>query len=445
MVVSMTALRDADLPDLALAPAGTAPFSAYESEVRLYCRKFPTVFTRAKNARLYAEDGTSYVDFFSGAGSLNYGHNNERIKTRLLDYIGDDGIMHGLDFHTEAKRTFLTTLQDIVLRPSGLDYKVQFCAPTGADAVEAALKIARRATGRSGIVSFTGAFHGMTLGALSVTGARSARAAAGVPLTDATFVPYEDGPDGPFDSIDLLRRTWRDSSGGTALPAAVIVEAVQMEGGVYVASDAWLTELRKLTEEFGVLLICDDIQAGCGRTGKFFSFQHSRIVPDIVTLSKSIGGYGLPLAVVLLRPELDLWRPGEHTGTFRGNQLAFVAGTAALEMWQDKDFVVGLRAAGARLQSVGGQLVRDGEPIEVRGRGMVLGLDITAAGGPLRAAAVQRYCFDHGLVLELCGRDDSVVKLMPPLTIEPAELHRGIGVLLDAFATTRVPRPAGQE
>jgi diaminobutyrate-2-oxoglutarate transaminase len=433
----MTALREVDLADIAFDPAGTAPFAAYESEVRLYCRKFPAVFTRAKNARLYAEDGRSFVDFFSGAGSLNYGHNNERIKTRLLDYIGNDGIMHGLDFYTEAKRSFLTALQNIVLQPSGLDYKVQFCAPTGADAVEAALKVARRATGRSGIVSFTGGFHGMSLGALSVTGARSARAAAGVPLHDGTFVPYEDGPDGPFDSIDLLRRMWRDASGGTALPAAVIVETVQMEGGVYVCSGTWLTELRKLTEEFGVLLICDDIQAGCGRTGKFFSFQHAHVTPDIVTLSKSIGGYGLPLALVLLRPELDQWRPGEHTGTFRGNQLAFVAATAALELWQDKEFIAGLRSASARLQAVGGQVVRNGDPIAVRGRGMVLGLDTGAAGGPERAGAVQKYCFDHGLILELCGRDDSVVKVLPPMTIEPAELHRGIRILLDAFATTR--------
>jgi diaminobutyrate-2-oxoglutarate transaminase len=430
----MTALHEIDT---AADPSGSAPFSAHESEVRLYCRKFPAVFTRARDARLYAEDGRSFVDFFAGAGSLNYGHNNPRIKARLLDYLADDGIVHGLDFHTAAKRDLLVALREIVLAPRGLDHKVQFCAPTGADAVEAALKVARRVTGRTGVVAFTGGFHGMSLGALSVTGARSARAAAGVPLGEVTFVPYQDGPDGPFDAIDLLRRLWRDPSGGTAPPAAVIVETVQLEGGVYPATAAWLTELRRLTEEFGVLLICDDIQAGCGRTGTFFSFEPAAVVPDIVTLSKSVGGYGLPLALVLLRPELDRWRPGEHTGTFRGNQLAFVAATAALEFWQDESFLADLAAAGARLQDFGAAVARAGEPIVARGRGMVLGLDTTAAGGPARAAAVQRHCFEHGLVLELCGRDDAVVKVMPPLTIQPAELDLGAGILLDAFAATR--------
>jgi diaminobutyrate-2-oxoglutarate transaminase len=442
LVVNMTALQDVGIDDLGLDTAGIAPFSAHESEVRLYCRKFPAVFTRAKSARLYAEDGRSFIDFFAGAGSLNYGHNNDRIKARLLDYLTDDGIMHGLDLHTGAKRDFLVALQDTVLRPRGLDYKVLFSAPTGADAVEAALKIVRRATGRTGVVAFTGGFHGMTVGALSVTGSRTARAAAGVPLGGATFVPYEDGPDGPYDAIEFLRRTWRDASGGTGLPAAVIVEAVQMEGGVYAASAGWLRDLRALTQAFGVLLICDDIQAGCGRTGSFFSFEHAGITPDVVTLSKSIGGCGLPLAVVLLRPELDLWRPGEHTGTFRGNQLAFVAATAALDLWHDGSFTAGLRASGTRLQAAGRQLAQDEDAVVARGRGMVLGLDTAAAGGPARAKAIQRCCFDHGLVLELCGRDDSVVKLLPPLTIETDELNRGISVVRDAFAATRLGAPS---
>jgi diaminobutyrate-2-oxoglutarate transaminase len=425
------------VPGVEVDTSGSAAFDAHESEVRLYCRKFPAVFTRAKNARLYSEDGRAFIDFFSGAGTLNYGHNHDRIKGDILDYLAGDGIMHGLDFHTGAKRALINALNSTVLAPRGLDYKIQFSAPTGADAVEAALKVVRRATGRTGMVAFTGGYHGMTQGALAVTGSRSARAAAGTPLGNTVFVPYEEGPTGRFDSIGYLERMWNDPSSGVELPAAVIVEPVQMDGGIYPASASWLRGLRRLTQDHGVLLICDEIQAGCGRTGTFFSFEHAGIVPDVVTLSKSIGGYGLPLALVLFRPELDQWRPGEHTGTFRGNQLAFVAATAALGLWQEESFRTLLLASSSQLQSAGVRLEETEGALQTRGRGMVLGVDTIKAGGPERAVAVQRYCFDHGLVLELCGRNDTVVKVMPPLTIEPDELHRGVGVLMDAFRSTR--------
>lgn len=420
--------------------ADVSVFESLESEVRLYCRTFPAVFSRAKGAELFSDDGRVFIDFFCGAGSLNYGHNNAHIKRRLISYLLDDGLAHGLDLYTSAKRELLARLREVVLAPRGLDVKVQFCGPTGTDAVEAALKLARKATGRPGIVAFSGAYHGMSLGSLSVTGSRRARAAGGVGPTDVTFVPFEDGPAGPFDSIGYLERMLADPASGMDIPAAVIVEPLQMEGGVYPASGSWLRRLRELTTRHGVLLICDEIQSGVGRTGRFFCFEHAGVVPDVITLSKSLSGYGLPLSVVLLRRQLDVWSAGEHTGTFRGNQLAFVAATAALDLWERPDFQAGLRATSARLARFATQLT-DVEPgVVVRECGAVLGIDL---GEPLRAELVQRECFDNGLIIERCGREDGVLKVMPPLTIDPVTLDRGLTVLLDAILAGSAQAAAG--
>ncbi|MEU7561178.1 diaminobutyrate--2-oxoglutarate transaminase [Streptomyces eurythermus] len=402
-------------------------FEELESEVRLYCRTFPAVFERAKGAELSTEDGRTFIDFFCGAGTLNYGHNSDFIKARVADYLAADGLSHGLDMYTVAKRDFLTAFADTVLRPRGLDYKVQFTGPTGTDAVEAALKLARKRTGRSGVVAFTGAYHGMSRGSLAVTGSRRARRAGGVSGQDVTFVPYEDGPQGRFDSIGYLERLLADPSSGVDLPAAVIVEPMQMEGGVYPASAGWLRALRELTERHGILLILDEIQAGCGRSGRFFCFEHAGITPDVVTLSKSLSGYGLPLSVVLFRRELDVWEPGEHTGTFRGNQLAFVAATAACELWRQDAFHSRLAASVDRLDRFRAELDALGRGLVTRGCGMALGIDLGVE--PPRAERLQRYAFDHGLIVELCGRRDEVIKLLPPLTIDPAVLDRGLDVL----------------
>lgn len=416
-------------------PAGVAPsvFEELESDVRFYCRRFPVVFDRAQGAELYTEDGRMFIDFFCGAGTLNYGHNNAFIKRRVMEYLARDGVLHGLDMHTVAKREFLRTFARVVLEPRGLDYKVQFCGPTGTDAVEAALKLARKATGRSGVISFTGAYHGMSRGSLAVTGNRRARRAGGVAGGDVAFVPYEDGPLGSFDSIALIERMLADSSSGFDLPAAVIVEPMQLEGGVYPASARWLRDLRAITERYGVLLVMDEIQAGCGRTGTFFCFEQAGIVPDIVTLSKSIGGIGLPLSLTLMRRELDVWQPGEHTGTFRGNQLAFVAATAACELWEDTKFRTDLAVAARRLDRFRTELDAMGGGITTRGLGMAMGIDLGRAGGAERAERVQRRAFDTGLIVELCGRDDEVVKVLPPLPIAIPRLDRGLDVLRDAL------------
>jgi diaminobutyrate-2-oxoglutarate transaminase len=416
-----------------LAEDDTNIFVTLESEVRSYCRSFPTTFTKAKGAHLVAEDGTTYIDFFCGASSLNYGHNNDRIKEDLVAYLQADGVMHALDMHTTAKREFLVRFRDVILRPRGLPYKVQFCGPTGTDAVEAALKLARRVTGRTGIIAFSGAYHGMSAGSLSATGSARARNACGIPLSGTHFLPFESGPWGSFDSMDLLSKMLSDRSSGIGLPAAVIVEPVQMEGGIYPASNEWLRKLREITSAYGILLILDEIQSGCGRTGTYFCFEQAGITPDLVTVSKSISGYGLPMSLVLLRPELDAWQPGEHTGTFRGTQLSFVAASAALEFWQDPVFMAQLEASARRLELFG-QTLKDVDPrLDIRGRGMVLGIDLADSGGHPRAAEVQRSCFESGLIVELCGRDDEVIKVMPPLTVDGAVLEAGLDILRDAM------------
>lgn len=419
-----------------VADEGADVFVTMESEVRSYCRCFPAVFKSAKGAYLLAEDGTAYIDFFCGAGALNYGHNNEHIKKHLLTYLQEDGLMHALDMHTTAKREFLTRFRDVILLPRGLSYKVQFCGPTGTDAVEAALKLARRITGRTGIIAFSGAYHGMSTGSLSATGSASARRASGIPLYGTTFVPYESGPWGSFDSIDLLSKILSDASSGIDVPAAVIVEPIQMEGGIYPASGEWLRRLREITSEHGILLIVDEIQSGCGRTGTFFCFEQAGIRPDLVTVSKSISGYGLPMSILLMHPDLDAWLPGEHTGTFRGSQLSFVAAAAALDFWEDQTFLAHLDDSARQLQEFGQSLEETTLPVQTRGRGMVLGLDMREAGGQQQAAKVQQACFARGLILEVCGREDEVLKVMPPLNVESASLEAGLEILRSAVLDT---------
>jgi diaminobutyrate-2-oxoglutarate transaminase len=408
-------------------------FSQIESNVRSYSRVFPALFTTARGATLSARDGATYIDFLSGAGALNYGHNNPILKAALTDYLAGDGITHSLDLATAAKQRFLESLRDHVLRPRGLRYKVQFTGPTGTNAVEAALKIARNATGRRTIVSFTNGFHGVTLGSLAVTASPHHRQAAGVPLTGATVVPY-DGDLGPeVDTIADLEALL--SAGHNAdRPAGVIVETVQGEGGVRVARVEWLRRLESVCRAAGIPLIVDDIQAGCGRTGRFFSFEEAGLTPDIVVLSKSLSGFGLPMAVLLLTPELDTWAPGAHNGTFRGHNLAFVTAASALETyWRDETLMVEVARKAAMVRS-SLNAIAGTEPdahLSVRGRGLIQGLDCRT--GEL-AGRISRLCFEHGLVVETAGLDGQVVKCLCPLTISDTELDRGLDILTASAA-----------
>ncbi|MFE4459789.1 diaminobutyrate--2-oxoglutarate transaminase [Nocardia tengchongensis] len=414
--------------------AETTVFEALESNVRGYCRSWPTVFDTARGAWLTDENGKEFLDFFAGAGTLNYGHNNPVFKKALVDYIMADGITHALDMSTVAKRRLLETMRDLVFVPRGLDYKVQFPGPTGANAVEAALKLARKVTGRTTVLNFTNAFHGMTLGALSVTGNAAKRAGAGVPLVHATPMPYDGYLDEPED-FSWMRRALDDSSSGLDKPAAVIVETVQGEGGVNVARAEWLRALAELCSARGILLIVDDVQMGCGRTGGFFSFEIAGITPDIVCLSKSISGYGLPMALVLMRRELDQWAPGEHNGTFRGNNAAFVTAEVALrEYWSDDVLQQSTLAKGARIHDQLVTLTESFDGITTRGRGLVHGLVFEDAS---QAEKVCQVAFELGLLVETSGATDQVVKLLPPLTVSDDEITHGLGILGRAVEIVR--------
>lgn len=415
-------------------------FEAHESNVRGYIRSFPTIFTKALGAHLYDEAGNEYIDFFAGAGVLNYGHNDPHLKDAVMAYMEGDGIVHGLDMGTEAKQAFLKTFHEVILKPRGMDYKVQFPGPTGTNAVEGALKLARKVTGRHNVVAFTNAFHGMTTGALALTGNAGKRAGAGVPLANGTAMPYDGYLGKDMDSLAYLEKALTDAGSGLDMPAAVIVETVQGEGGVNVAGWKWLRRLRALCTKHDILLIVDDIQMGCGRTGPFFSFEPAAIKPDLICLSKAIGGLGLPMALILIRPDLDIWKPGEHNGTFRGNNLAFVAAVKALDYWRDdtleRDVVRKGRRIGERLSDMAERHPQG--RLGVRGRGMIRGLvadDDDGLAGDICAAA-----FERGLVLETAGVNDQVVKVMPPLTIEDAVLENGLDILEDAVVAVLAER-----
>jgi diaminobutyrate-2-oxoglutarate transaminase len=416
-------------------------FERYESEVRGYCRSFPTVFATAKGSWMTDTEGRRYLDFFCGAGVLNYGHNPDRIRAALLSYLMSDGITHTLDMYSEAKQRFIERFIEIILAPRGLEYKFQFPGPTGTNAVEAALKLARKVTGRKQVVGFTNAFHGMTLGALAVTGNGFKRAGAGVPLDHTTSVPFDGYLGKDVDTLDYFEALLSDQGSGLEKPAAVIVETVQAEGGVNVASTAWLQRLRRITEEHGVLLIVDDIQVGCGRTGRFFSFEEAGIVPDIVTVSKSLSGYGLPLALVLMKPEYDVWAPGEHNGTFRGHCPAFVTAAAALNYWQDDMLRHAVESKGRLVEQRLKRMAKTlGVDAKVRGRGLIYGIEFPDAQV---AGRVSQACFKRGLIIETAGIDDQVLKLLPSLTIQEAELKRGLDIIEESAREVLLGQAAG--
>lgn len=412
-------------------------FNKQESKVRSYSNSFPVVFSKAKGCWLETEGGERYLDFLAGAGSLNYGHNNPIFKQALIDYIESDGITHGLDMHSTAKAQFLDVLERHILSPRNLDYKVQFTGPTGTNAVEAALKLARKVTNRSSIVAFTNGFHGCTAGALAATGNQHHRQGAGISLNNVTRIPFEGYAD--IDGLKLFETMLADNSAGMDMPAAVLIETVQGEGGLNVASSSWLQRLSQLCKQHGILLIVDDIQAGCGRTGTFFSFEPAGIEPDIVTLSKSIGGYGLPMAVVLLKPELDVWNPGEHNGTFRGNNHAFVTAAKAIEVyWANQQFEQHIGACSQTVTTVIERCVKRYPELLIgqKGRGMMTGVE--CINGDL-SSEIAKVCFDNGVIIETAGPDDEVVKFFCPLTITQAELQQGLSVFEDAveFVATK--------
>jgi diaminobutyrate-2-oxoglutarate transaminase len=408
------------------------PAATIESEVRSYSRSFPAVFDRAQGSYIFDVKNTKYLDFLAGAGTLSYGHNNPVLAKALMNYIDRGGITHGLDMRTFAKDSFLSAFQQLILKPRGMDYRVQFTGPTGTNAIEAAMKIARKVTGRTNIIAFTNGFHGVTMGALAATGNRHHREGAGVALSGITRMPFDGYLGDGIDTSIYLEKMLADKSSGVDMPAAILLETVQGEGGLNVASEQWLISIEAICRKYDVLLIIDDIQAGCGRTGTFFSFERMPIRPDIITLSKALSGFGLPMAVTLINPKLDIWKPGEHNGTFRGNNHAFITATSALkEYWQDGTFATDVRRKAHILELLLKKIAHDHADIvvDVRGRGMMQG--IRCKEGRIASTIVQN-AFERGLVIETSGAESQVVKCLCPLTIADDELIAGLAMLSDS-------------
>jgi diaminobutyrate-2-oxoglutarate transaminase len=411
-------------------------YARRESEARSYCRSFPVSFTKAQNATMTGADGREFTDFLAGCSSLNYGHNDADMKAALVEHIMADGVTHGLDMHTTAKEDFLTAFEEIILKPRGMDYKFMFTGPTGTNAVEAAMKLARKATGRETIIAFTNGFHGMTMGALAATGNAGKRGGAGMTLSGIVRMPFEGAMEG-VDSLALIREMLANPSSGIDAPAAFLIEPVQGEGGLNAASAGFLRGLQDLAREHGALVIMDDIQAGIGRTGPFFSFEGMDIQPDLIPLAKSLSGMGLPMAALLIRPDLDIWKPAEHNGTFRGNNHAFVTARVALQkFWSDDAFQKQTEAKAEFLTKRLREIARQVPGAKLKGRGMMQGIDVGCGD---MAASICATCFQHGLIIETSGAHDEVVKVLAPLTIPQEQFANGLDVL---EAAVQVHAPA---
>ncbi|MEV0277601.1 diaminobutyrate--2-oxoglutarate transaminase family protein [Streptomyces sp. NPDC050610] len=440
--------------------------SARESAARTYARSLPIVPVRARGLTIEGADGRRYLDCLSGAGSLALGHNHPVVLEAIRGVLDSGAPLHVLDLATPVKDAFTSEL--FATLPPGLagSARIQFCGPAGTDAVEAALKLVRTATGRDGLLAFSGAYHGMTAGALAVSGgAHSAR---------VTRLPYPQDYRCPFgtggEEGARLAARWTESllddpKSGVRTPAGMIVEPVQGEGGVIPAPDSWLRRMREITADRDIPLIADEVQTGVGRTGAFWAVEHSGVVPDVMVLSKAIGG-SLPLAVIVYREELDAWQPGAHAGTFRGNQLAMAAGTATLKYVRENGLAERAALLGERMTARLRRLAEEYERIgDVRGRGLMIGVEFVDPGGtatrggaedgarphpadPVLAAAVQRECLRRGLIVELGGRHSSVVRLLPPLTISDEQAEAVLDRLADAVAAAQrpgrsVPAPGG--
>lgn len=426
---------------------------ARESSARTYARAFPIVPVRAEGMRVTGADGRVYLDCLSGAGTLALGHNHPVAVEAIRRVLDRGAPLHVLDLATADKDEFTSYLLDTLPPQLAHRGRIHFCGPTGTDAVEAAIKLAQTATGRRGLLSFTGAYHGMTAGALSVTGNVAARSAV-AGLADVTRLPYPyayrcpfgvGGPASAEIAATYAERLLDDPAAGVVPPAAMIVEPVQGEGGVVPAPDDWLRRLRRLTAERHIPLIVDEVQTGVGRTGALWAIEHSGIVPDVLVLSKAIGG-SLPLAVIVYAAELDTWAAGAHTGTFRGNTLAMAAGTATLRFVTAERLAERARDLGRRLLEALVTLAGDHASIgEVRGRGLMLGVELVdpdapsdACGArppaPALAARVRSECLRRGLIVELGGRHNCVVRLLPPLTMTDAEADEVLDRLAAALA-----------
>ncbi|WP_240434945.1 diaminobutyrate--2-oxoglutarate transaminase family protein [Streptomyces sp. YIM 130001] len=462
--------------------------SLRESSARTYARTLPIVPVRARGLTIEGADGKRYLDCLSGAGTLALGHNHPVVLEAIRKVLDSGAPLHVLDLATPVKDDFTTALFETLPRGLADRARIQFCGPAGTDAVEAALKLVRRATGQRGTLAFTGAYHGMTADALAASGGAEDVTVTRLPFPQDYRCPFGvGGPQGAELSARWTESILDDAKSGVHRPAGMIVEPVQGEGGVHPAPDAWLRRMREITASRGIPLIVDEVQTGVGRTGAFWAVEHSGVVPDVMVLSKAIGG-SLPLAVVVYREELDTWPPGAHAGTFRGNQLAMAAGAATLAYVTANGLAERAEVLGARMLRQLRALAAEYPCIgEVRGRGLMIGIELVdpeaepavgpgavpvdpamgpddvtrpvgdlttptswsavqrgagqvrgepAPAAPELAATVQRECLRRGLIVELGGRNSSVVRLLPPLTLTDEQASAVLDRFADALAVS---------
>ena len=411
-----------------------------ESNVRSYPRKLPLAIAKAQGCWVTDVEGNEYLDCLAGAGTLALGHNHPTIIKSIQDTLASGLPLHTLDITTPLKDAFSEAL--LAYFPGGKDeYRLQFCGPTGADATEAAVKLAKTFTGRGNVISFSGGYHGMTQGSLALTGNLGAKNAVPNLMPGVQFLPYPHeyrcplglGGEAGVDALTYYFENFiEDVESGVVKPAAVILEAIQGEGGVVVGPTKWLQKIREVTEKHGILMIADEVQAGFCRSGKMFAFQHADIEPDIVVMSKAVGG-SLPLAVLAIKKKFDAWQPAGHTGTFRGNQLAMATGYASLRIMSEQDLAGNAQARGDFIRSELNRLAQEFPCIgNVRGRGLMIGIEIVDERRPadrmgslpadaVLAAEIQKACFNNKLLLERGGRNSTVVRLLAPLIITQQE------------------------
>ncbi|MGW3963585.1 aspartate aminotransferase family protein [Amycolatopsis sp. NPDC005003] len=418
--------------------------SRWESNARTYPRHLPIALASGSGSRVQDVDGNIFIDFLAGAGVLSLGHNHPEVSAAALAQFG--ALAHGLDFPTEAKRDFVDAQLEMLPASLRTRMKLHFCGPSGANAVDAALKLCKTATGRGEVVSFQGGFHGSSHAAMAITGlvAQKAPVANGVP--GVHFFPYSYCRRCPLDlepqscrtsCAALLERTLRDGNGGVPRPAAVILELVQGEGGVIPARPEFVQRVRALTRELDIPLIVDEVQTGCGRTGTWFAFEQYDIEPDVIVASKALSGIGLPLAVILYDERLDGWAPGAHTGTFRGNQPAFAAGAEAVRIIRRDDVLGNVRRRGEQLSRALDKLQDHPWVAEIRGVGLMWGIELAEPGtgqpASTQARSVQATALRNGLIVELGGRGDAVIRLLPPLNVDAATVEQAAAIVVDAI------------
>jgi diaminobutyrate-2-oxoglutarate transaminase len=428
-----------------------------ESNARSYPRRLPLALKRGQG--IYVEDveGRVFIDCLAGAGTLALGHNHPIVIEAIRQVLHDELPLHTLDLTTPVKEEFVDTLFGMLPPEFAANARIQFCGPTGADGIEAALKLVKVATGRHNVLSFHGAYHGMTQGTMNLTGTLGPKTAVGGLMSGVQFLPYPYAFRSPFGldeqatataSLNYVENLLTDPESGVPTPACVITEIIQGEGGVIPAPDLWVQGLRELTRRENVPLVVDEVQTGFARTGKMFAFEHSGIQPDVLVLSKAIGG-GLPLSVVVYRKELDQWKPGTHAGTFRGNQLAMAAGTATLRLLRSERLHEHAERMGQHLRRRLLEFKRDYPCIgDVRGKGLMVGMELVVPGGarnrlghvpadPAAASRLQQACLRRGLILELGGRHGAVVRLLPPLIISEREVDHVADIIGTSLADSQ--------